>query len=112
MLAIIVSNAQGNINIRALAIYVVGIERLKNEGFSNNAPEIKDKEKDAPEAEEKDAPKSKAEEKEEKSPKANENSKFKKYFKDKDKNKEQNKKKQDKQKEKNDSTTAIGNMLI
>ena len=84
----------------------------KNDGFSNNAPEIKDKEKDAPEAEEKDAPKSKAEEKEEKSPKANENSKFKKYFKDKDKNKEQNKKKQDKQKEKNDSTTAIGNMLI
>ena len=37
MLAIIVSNAQGNINIRALAIYVVGIERLGVTSFENVA---------------------------------------------------------------------------
>lgn len=37
MLAIIVSNAQGNINIRALAIYVVGIERLRVTSFENVA---------------------------------------------------------------------------
>lgn len=69
------------------------------EDYSQNAPEIKEKDQDTPEAEEK-------------APKVDEKNKFQKYFKDKNNKKEQDKKKQDKQKEKKDSTTAIGNILI